>query len=83
MDRADAEKLAARLQSQHPDRATHRFFARQDSHESWAVAKMLLPEQLRTAPLRITSEHKPHLPFADDRRSGHETRVPGLPGGLG
>jgi hypothetical protein len=83
MDRADAEKLSASLQAEDPDSGTHRFVARQNPDESWTVAKVRLPEQLQKAPLRITPEHKPHQPFADDGRSGHETRVPGLPGGLG
>jgi arylamine N-acetyltransferase len=83
MYRADAEKLAARLQAEHPDGATHRFFARLNSDESWSVAKVGLPAHLRKAPLRISAEHKPPQPFAEDVRSGHEMRVPGLPGGLG
>jgi hypothetical protein len=83
MKRTDAERLAIRLQAEHVDRATHRFFVRQNPDASWSVAKVLRPEQLRTPALRITTERKPHQPFADDGRSGHETRVPGLPGGIG
>lgn len=82
MDRADAEKLAGSLQAEHPEGATHRFFARLNPDKSWSVTKVALPAHLRKAPLRISAEHKPPQPFSDDVRTGHETRVPGLPGGL-
>jgi hypothetical protein len=83
MDRTEAKTLAGRLQAEHVDGASHRFFARPTSDGSWSVAKMLIPEHLRSVPLQITTEHRPPKAFADDTRTGHETRVPGLPGGLG
>ena len=83
MDHSEAQTLAARLQAQHADRASHHFFARQMSDGSWSVATMLIPEHLRSLPLQITTEHPPPQALADDTRSGHEVRVPGLPGGLG
>jgi hypothetical protein len=83
VEHTEAQDLAARLQAEHVDRGTHRFFARASSDGSWSVVKVLPPEQLRKAPLKLTAEHKPPRPFADDTRSGHETRTPGLPGGLG
>lgn len=82
MDRTDAEESAARLQAKHVDRSTHRFIAHQKPDGSWSVLKVLVPAELRKAPMKLTAEHQPPRPFADDARSGHETRVPGLPGGL-
>jgi len=82
MDRAAAEKLAARLSAEHVDRASRRFFVRRDADGSWSVASMLLPEELRKAPLRIQGEHGPVQAFAEDGRTGHESRIPGLPGGI-
>ncbi len=81
MDRAEAEELAARLQAEHEDRATYRFFPR-SRDGSWSVAKVLVPEQLRNGPLRTTIEARPRPPYGDDGREGHGGRAPGLPGGL-
>jgi hypothetical protein len=83
MNRTEAQTLAARLQAQHADRASHRFFARRMNDGSWSVAKMLIPRALKHRALQTTTDHQPPQAFADDTRSGHETRVPGLPGGLG
>jgi hypothetical protein len=83
MDRAAAENRAARLQAEHPDRDNHRFLARQKSDGSWSVTKLRVPAALRNAPMKTTPQHAAPREFADDRRSGHEIRVPGLPGGLG
>ena len=83
MDRATAVKLAARMQAEHADSSEYRFFARRDSSDSWSVAKLLVPQALRASPIPTTAEHPPPTPFAEDTRSGHEIRVPGLPGGLG
>lgn len=83
VDRTDAEKSAARLQAEHVDRSTHRFIARQKPDGSWSVVKVLVPAEVRKAPVKLTAEHEPPRPFAADVRSAHETRIPGLPGGLG
>ena len=83
MNRAEAKELAARLQAEHEDRATHRFVARRNPDGSWSVAKVLLPKPLRTRPIKTTIEAKPRPPYPDDVRDGHERRAPGLPGGLG
>jgi len=83
MNRQEAEELAARLQAEHEDRATHRFFPRDSGDGSWSVAKVLMPERLRNRPLQTTTEARPRPPYADDGRGGHERRAPGLPGGLG
>lgn len=83
MNRAEAQELASRLQAEHEERATHRFIASGSADDSWSVAKVRLPEELRTGPLRTTAEARPRPPYADDVRGGHERRAPGLPGGLG
>ncbi len=82
MERIEAEQLVARLRREHAHDSS-RFFARENSDGSWSVVKARIPDTLRGTTLKITGEHSPPRPFADDRRSGHEIRVPGLPGGLG
>jgi hypothetical protein len=71
-----------RLQAEHPDRATYRFFARNTQIRRGRWRKCAYLRSGANADLRITTGHKPHQPFADAGRSGHEPRVPGLPGGL-
>jgi len=82
MTQSEAQAAATRMQAEHADRTTHRFFAQRSADGSWAVSKLRLPGRAPTA-AQTTAEHPPHHPFADDTRSGHETRIPGLPGGLG
>jgi hypothetical protein len=83
MDRAKAVRMSARMQAEHADRGEYRFFVRRDSSDSWSVARLRVPESLRTSPSPTSAEHPPPAPLAEDTRSGHEMRVPGLPGGLG
>jgi hypothetical protein len=80
--RSDAEQQAQRLQAEHPDRATHRFVARESARGEWEVAKVLVPEELRRGPLTPTIDSSPRSSPADDPRTGHERRAPGIPGGL-
>lgn len=83
MNQSDAETEAARLQTEHADCASYRFFAKRTSEDSWTVSKLRLPGRLSAAPTKTTAEHPPHHPYAIDTRTGHEMRIPGLPGGLG
>jgi hypothetical protein len=83
MTRAEAERHAAQLQIEHPEHATHRFFARAAKGGDWEVAKVHMPTQLRPQRLTPTIEAKPRPWPADDPRTGHERRAPGFPGGVG
>jgi pimeloyl-ACP methyl ester carboxylesterase len=49
----------------------------------WEVAKVFLPEALRSGPFKETIAAEPRPSPADDPRTGHERNVPGAPGGLG
>jgi hypothetical protein len=82
MTRSEAEESARRLQVEHPDRATHRFVARQSADGDWEVVRVQLPEQLRRGRLTPTIDTSPRPSPADDPRTGNERRLPGLPGGL-
>jgi hypothetical protein len=67
MTRTEAEQLAERLDREHPDRVTHRWFARGEGGD-WAVVKVRLPEGMRRDPLKETIEAKPKPSPADDPR---------------
>jgi hypothetical protein len=80
MTRTEAETEAKRLQAEHSDR---HFVARQSADGDWEVASVLLPKDLQRSPLTPTIEAGPRPSPGEDPRSGHERRVPGIPGGLG
>jgi hypothetical protein len=80
--RPEAEEQARRLQAEHPDRATHRFVAREASDGAWEVVKVRLPTALRRDPLTPTIAATPRPSPADDPRTGHERRAPGTSGGF-
>jgi hypothetical protein len=82
MTRTEAEQQAAQLQAEHPERDTYRFFARQSPDGEWQVAKVRVPAELRRTPLTPTIDASPQPSPADDPRTGHETRAPGISGGL-
>jgi hypothetical protein len=82
MTRAEAEEHARRLQAEHPDRALRQFVARESTDGEWEVASVVLPKELRRQPLTPTIDASPRPSPADDPRSGHERRTPGMPGGL-
>jgi hypothetical protein len=81
MTRSEAEQRARELQAEHPERATHRFIARESRPGDWEVARVEVPERLQRGPLTPTIDTSPR-PSADDPRTGNERRMPGLPGGL-
>jgi hypothetical protein len=67
MTRDEAEQRAAELGREDPDRATHRFFAREGEGGEWTVVKVPGPGR-RVDPLKATTEAKPAPPMADDPR---------------
>jgi hypothetical protein len=81
--RAEAEAEARRLQGEHPDRATRHFVARESAAGGWEVASVAVPEALKRSPLTPTIDASPQPSPGEDPRSGHEQRIPGIPGGLG
>jgi hypothetical protein len=65
MTRDQAEERAARLNREHPDRATHRWMARSTGAGEWQVVKLSVPNP---GPMTATTEARPRPPFPDDPR---------------
>jgi hypothetical protein len=76
MTRAEAEAEVRRLAAGHPDRATHRFFAR-EADGGWQVVRIPVPPGTRVDPLKATIEAKPKPSPADDPRSVPARNMPG------
>ena len=68
MTRAEAEAEAARLSREHPQRAAHRWLARERSADEWEVVRIALPAGTRIDPLTATIEANPRPSPADDPR---------------
>jgi hypothetical protein len=58
MTREEAESRAAQLNGEHPDRATHRWHAREGA-DGWEVARIALPAAVRIDPLEGAVEGRP------------------------
>jgi hypothetical protein len=68
MDRASAEQLATRLNSEHPERETHMWLARERDDE-WSVVKAALPIGAKRDPLSTSIEQPDtidHWPYQPD-----------------
>ena len=76
MTREEAEQLRERLSTEHPDRATHTWIARQDSTGHWSLAKIRLPDGVKLDPLKATVEAKPKPREADDPRQAIFRNIP-------
>jgi hypothetical protein len=76
MTKAEADDRVLQLTAEHPDRATHRWFARQVGDE-WDVVRIPRPPGSPTEPLRPTIEAKPKPPQPDDPRTASERNAPG------
>ena len=65
MTREEAETRCAELAREDPDRATHRWFPREDANGDWTVVKV--PAMgTRIDPIKATTEAKPKPPQPDD-----------------
>ena len=67
MTRDEADRRAAELNREHPERAQYRWLVR-ESGGDFAVARVALPPGVRIDPLSETSEARPRPPQADDPR---------------
>ena len=70
MTRTEAEEQAATSNREHPDRATHRWFARAAA-DGWEVARVRLPAGLGVQPTGTITEAKPKPPEPDDPRPAY------------
>jgi hypothetical protein len=75
MTRGDAELECGRLSAEHPDRATHRWFPKDEGNGGWVVVKVPAPAGTRVDPLstEIRADEKP--PTADDPRTSYARNV--------
>jgi hypothetical protein len=76
MDREQAERRAAELNRDHPERATHRWLAR-ESGGGWQVARLSLPAGMRIDPVTASVESRPRPPQAPDPRTAFGQNVGG------
>jgi len=76
MTRQEAEQQAVAHNRDHPDRATHRWVAR-ESGGAWAVARIALPPGMRLDPLNATVETRPEPRDAPDPRPSFDQNVGG------
>jgi hypothetical protein len=77
--REQAEELARKLRSEQPER---HFVVRATGGGDFEVASVLVPEQLRRPEYTETVYAGERQSPAEDPRTGHEQRIPGLPGGV-
>jgi hypothetical protein len=70
MTRKAAEDQAAANNREHPDRATHRWIAREGA-EGWDVARITLPAGFGAQPTGTITEAKPKPPEPDDPRPAY------------
>jgi hypothetical protein len=76
MTESEARARCAELASEHPERETHRWFAREEA-DGWEVVKVAMPDGMRIRPLTPAVEAKPKPPQADDPRSAFDRNVGG------
>jgi hypothetical protein len=74
--REQAEQRAAVLNREHPDRALHRWVAR-ERPAGWEVVRVTLPGAARIDPLHGTVAAKPRPSEADDPRPAFWRNVGG------
>lgn len=67
MTREEAEQRAATLNREHPERATHRWLAREGAG-GWEVARISVPGGIRLDPLHEAVESRPRPPQPGDPR---------------
>ncbi len=77
MTREEATDTAKRLGTEHPDRTTHRWMARESGAGDWSVVKVAMPGGASIDPLKATVETNPKPPEPDDPRSAYERNVGG------
>jgi hypothetical protein len=81
MTRAEAEERARQLKAE-SESEENVFVARESSSGDWEVARVRVPAELRRGKLTETVDASPQPSPADDPRTGHERRAPGITGGL-
>jgi hypothetical protein len=67
VNRDEAQRRAAELNSEHPERGKFRWMAR-EAQDGWQVARITMPGGVRLDPLKQAIEAKPKPPDAPDPR---------------
>jgi hypothetical protein len=75
MTEVEARALCVERAREHPERQTHRWFAR-EGPEGWGVVKVALPEGLEIRPLSESTEARPRPPQAEDPRTAAQRVMP-------
>jgi hypothetical protein len=79
MTREQADELARELQAEQPER---HFVVRETDGGDFEVASVPVPERLRRPDYTETVYAGERPSPSEDPRTGHEQRIPGLPGGV-
>ena len=79
MTREQADELAQKLRTEQPER---HFVVRETADGGFEVASLLVPEALRRPEYTETVYAGEQPSPSEDPRTGHEQRIPGLPGGV-
>ncbi len=74
MDREEAERRAAELNRDHPDRGSHRWLAG-EGEEGWRVARVSVPGGVRLEPLKQGVESRPRPSDPPDPRPVFDQNV--------
>jgi hypothetical protein len=77
--REQAQELAGKLRAEQPER---HFVVRESVDGGFEVASVVVPEALRRPEYTETVYAGEQPSPAEDPRTGHEQRIPGLPGGV-
>ena len=67
----EAEREAARLNGEHPERESYRWFARQVNSGTWSIVRVPRRPGASVDPLTATAEAKPTPPEPDDPRPSY------------
>ncbi|HYI20767.1 MAG TPA: hypothetical protein VD836_18765 [Solirubrobacteraceae bacterium] len=70
MTRKEAEEQAGAFNREHPDRASHRWLAREGA-DGWEVARVTLPAGFGAQPVGTITQAKPKPPEPDDPRPAY------------
>jgi hypothetical protein len=75
MIREEAAAECRRLHAEHPERATHQWFPRDEGNGDWVVVRVPAPAGTRVDPLstEIRADEKPPTP--DDPRTSYSRNV--------
>jgi hypothetical protein len=75
MTREEAEAECRRLAGEHPERASHQWFPKDDGNGGWVVVRVPAPEGTRVDPLSAETRADEKPPTPDDPRTSYSRNV--------